>query len=257
MSEFFLLLMAGLLSGLVNTVAGGGSFITFPALLAVGVPPVVANATNTFASFAGYLSGAAGFRQALWAHRGRLFGVIALSLVGGGLGAWLLLNTRETTFQRAVPWLLLLATLLLLWGETIQRVLHAWRARNPHRSRTVVVLLATLLLATCIYGGFFNAGLGIILLGYLTLAGYRDIHLMNGIKLLVSAMVAVVAIVMFGAGDIIAWYQGSVVMAGTVVGGYAAARAVRVVSQTWLRRFIVGVALGMTGYFFINAYAVV
>ncbi len=256
MSEFFLLLMAGLLGGVVNTVAGGGSFITFPALLAVGVPPVAANATNTFASFAGYVSGAAGFRQALWAHRTRLYGVIAIALIGGCLGAWLLLHTREATFQRAVPWLLLLATFLLLRGEAIQRALQAWRSRNPHRSRTIAVLLAVLLLSACIYGGFFNAGLGIILLGYLTLAGYRDIHLMNGIKLLVSAMVAVVAIVMFGAGDLIAWYQGLVVMAGTVVGGYAAARAVQVVSQIWVRRFIVSVAAAMTLYFFIDVYAV-
>jgi len=257
MAEFFLLLTAGLLGGVVNTVAGGGSFITFPALLAVGVPPVAANATNTFASFAGYVSGAAGFRQALWAHRTQLYGVIALSLVGGGLGAWLLLTTREATFQRAVPWLLLLATLLLLRGEAIQRALQVWHARNPHRSRTIVVLLAGLLLATCIYGGFFNAGLGIILLGYLTLAGYRDIHLMNGIKLLVSAMVAFVAIVMFGVGDVIVWYQGAVVMTGTVVGGYGAARAVRVFSQVWVRRFIVSIAFGMTLYFFIDVYAVV
>ena len=141
-------------------------------------------------------------------------------------------------------------------GEAIQRALQAWRSRNPHRPRTIVVLLAVLLLSACTYGGFFNAGLGIILLGYLTLAGYRDIHLMNGIKLLVSAMVAVVAIVMFGAGDLIAWYQGAVVMAGTVVGGYAAARAVQVVSQIWVRRFIVSVAAAMTLYFFIDVYAV-
>ena len=259
MLEFFLLLTAGLLGGVVNTVAGGGSFITFPALLAVGVPPVAANATNTFASFAGYVSGAAGFRQALWAHRTRLYGVIAIAVVGGCLGAWLLLHTREATFQRAVPWLLLLATLLLLRGEALQRALQAWRThnQNPNRSRTVVVLLVALLLSACIYGGFFNAGLGIILLGYLTFAGYRDIHLMNGIKLLVSAMVAVVAIVMFGVGDMIAWYQGLVVMTGTMVGGYAAARAVQLVSQTWVRRFIVSVAAAMTLYFFIDAYATV
>lgn len=257
MPEFFLLLLAGLLGGVVNTVAGGGSFITFPALMAVGVPPLAANATNTFASFAGYVSGAVGFRQTLWAHRARLAGVIAAALIGGFFGAWLLLNTGEATFQRAVPWLLLLGTLLLMRGEAIQHALWTWRARSSQRSRSVTAGLGALLLLTCIYGGFFNAGLGIILLGYLTLSGYRDIHLMNGIKLLVSAMVAVVAIFMFGVGDLIAWYEGLVVMAGTVVGGYMAAKAVQIFSQEWVRRFIVGVASSMTIYFFIAAYAVV
>lgn len=255
MLEFFLLLTAGLLGGVVNTVAGGGSFITFPALLAVGVPPVAANATNTFASFAGYASGAVGFRSALWGHRARLYPVIAISLVGGFLGAGLLLNTAEASFERAVPWLLLLATGLLIRGAAIQEALQAWRAGSGTRSQAVGIGLATLLLLTCVYGGFFNAGLGIILLGYLTLSGYRDIHLMNGIKLLVSATVSVVAIIMFGMGDLIAWAQGGVVMAGTVVGGYLAARAVQVFSQAWVRRFIVTVASLMTIYFFLKTYA--
>lgn len=254
MTEVFFLLVAGFFGGMVNTVAGGGSFITFPALLAVGVPPVAANATNTFASFAGYVSGAVGFRQQLWAYRSQLYGIVGLALLGGLLGASLLLHTQEATFQRVVPWLLLLATVLLIRGAAMQHALQAWRAVNNQRSRTVTLGLGALLLATCVYGGFFNAGLGIILLGYLTLSGYRDIHLMNGIKLLVSALVALVAILLFGVGDMIAWYQGSVVMAGTVVGGYAAARTVQIVSQVWVRRFITAVAFVTTTYFFLTAY---
>ena len=101
------------------------------------------------------------------------------------------------------------------------------------------------------YGGFFNAGLGIILLGYFTLAGYQDIHLMNGLKLLVSALVSILAIVMFGVGDLIAWREGAIVLIGTLIGGYGAASAVRVVSQRLARRAIIAVAAGMTAYFFI------
>ncbi len=111
--------------------------------------------------------------------------------------------------------------------------------------------LAVLLLLVCTYGGFFNAGLGIILLGYFTLAGYQDIHLMNGLKLLVSALVSILAIVMFGVGDLIAWREGAIVLIGTLIGGYAAASAVRVVSQRLVRRSIIVVAAGMTVYFFI------
>ena len=107
------LFLAGLIGGMVNAIAGGGSFITFPALMAAGVSPIAANATNTFASSAGYLSGAAGFRRELWARRRQLPKTAVSALVGGGLGAWLLLQTPENTFSRAIPWLMLLATVLL------------------------------------------------------------------------------------------------------------------------------------------------
>ena len=113
-------------------------------------------------------------------------------------------------------------------------------------------LLALIFWLICAYGGFFNAGLGIILLGYLTLAGYEDIHLMNGLKLLVSALVAVMAIIVFGAGEVIALREGSYVLIGTLVGGYGAARGVQVLGQVLVRRIIILVAAGMTVSFFIG-----
>ena len=244
------LFLAGLIGGMVNAIAGGGSFITFPALVAVGVSPIAANATNTFASSAGYLSGAAGFRRELWAHRRQLPKIAVSALVGGGLGAWLLLQTPENTFSRAIPWLLLLATVLLVWGDPLQAALRHRCEDKQSLSALGSPLLALLLLLVCTYGGFFNAGLGIILLGYFTLAGDQDIHLMNGLKLLVSALVSILAIVVFGVGDLIAWREGAIVLVGTLIGGYAAASAVRLVSQRLVRRAIIVVAVGMTAYFF-------
>ena len=188
------LFLAGLIGGMVNSIAGGGSFITFPALMAAGVPPIAANATNTFASSAGYLSGAAGFRQELWAHRHQLPSIAISALVGGGLGAWLLLQTPENTFRNAIPWLLLLATVLLIWGDLLQAASRRRFEGKQSPSALGGKLLALLLLLVCTYGGFFNAGLGIILLGYFTLSGHRDSHLMNGLKLLVSAFVSILAI---------------------------------------------------------------
>jgi len=243
------LFLAGLIGGMVNSIAGGGTFITFPALMAAGVPPIAANATNTFASSAGYLSGAAGFRRELWAHRRQLPRIALSALIGGGLGAWLLLQTPENTFSRAIPWLLLLATALLIWGDPLQAALRR-RFEGKQFLSLLGVLLALLLLLVCTYGGFFNAGLGIILLGYFALAGYQDIHLMNGLKLLVSALVSILAIGMFGVGELIAWREGLIVLVGTLIGGYAAASAVRVVSQQLVRRAIIVVAGGMTAYFF-------
>ena len=251
MIEGIALFSAGLVGGVINSVAGGGSFITFPALIAAGVPPITANATNTFASCAGYLSGAAGFHKELWEHRRQLPGVLLCAMAGGGVGAWLLLQTPAATFGQVIPWLLLLATILLIWGESLQVFLHRRFAHRKSLPAVASLLLTLLLLSVCTYGGFFNAGLGIILLGYLTLAGYRDIHLMNGLKLLTSAVVALLAIVIFGAGEIIAWREGCLVMAGTLIGGYVAASAVRVVRQSVVRRFIIVVAASMTAYFFV------
>ena len=245
------LFLAGLIGGMVNAIAGGGSFITFPTLMAAGVPPIAANATNTFASSAGYISGAAGFRRELWAHRLQLPKIAVSALVGGGLGAWLLLQSPENTFNRAIPWLLLVATVLLVWGDPLQAALRRRFEGKQSLSALRGALLALLLLLVCTYGGFFNAGLGIILLGYFTLAGYQDIHLMNGLKLLVSALVSILAILMFGVGDLIAWREGTIVLVGTLIGGYTAASAVRVVSQRLVRRAIIVVAAGMTAYFFI------
>ena len=244
------LFLAGLIGGMVNAIAGGGSFITFPALMAAGVSPIAANATNTFASSAGYLSGAAGFRRELWVHRRQLPKIAVSALIGGGLGAWLLLQTSESTFDRAIPWLLLLANLLLVWGDPVQAAFRRRFEGKQSLSTLAGVLLALLLLLCSTYGGFFNAGLGIILLGYFMLAGYQDIHLMNGLKLLVSALVSILAIAMFGVDDLIAWREGTIVLIGTLIGGYAAASAVRVVCQRLVRRAIIGVAAGMTAYFF-------
>jgi len=245
------LFIAGLLAGMVNSLAGGGSFITFPALMAVGVSPIVANATNTFASCAGYISGAVGFRRELWAQRQELPRIALTALIGGGVGAWLLTHTSSATFSRAIPWLLLLATSLLVWGDAVQAYLRQKFAHRQSLSRLAVLVTRLLLLLVCIYGGFFNAGLGIILLGYFTLAGHQDIHLMNGLKLLVSALVALIAIMVFGVGELIAWREGSIVLLGTLVGGYGAASAVRLVSQSRVRQAIIVVAAGMTVYFFI------
>ena len=251
MFEALGLFIAGLLAGIVNSLAGGGSFITFPALMAVGVTPIAANATNTFASCAGYISGAVGFRREIWAHRKKLPRVALTALIGGGIGAWLLIHTSSATFSHAIPWLLLLATSLLVWGDSVQAFLCQKFAHRQSVSRLAVIATGLLLLLVCIYGGFFNAGLGIILLGYFTLVGHQDLHLMNGLKLLVSALVALIAIVVFGVGELIAWREGSIVLLGTLVGGYGAASAVRLVSQSRVRQGIIVVAAGMTVYFFI------
>ncbi|MBE3667724.1 permease [Vibrio navarrensis] len=252
--DILLLFFAGVFGGVLNSIAGGGSFITFPALMAVGVPPVIANATNTFASCAGYLSGAWGFRHELSRHRDVLPRTIIVSLMGGVLGAVLLLTTEENDFLTAIPWLLLFATLLFIFGPNINRRL-AQGSHAKKSSLTRQILPAAFLLLVSAYGGFFNAGLGIVALGYLSLCGYHDIHLMNGLKLLISSCVSLVAVAIFIWHGSIDWLNGIAVLVGSLAGGYISAMASKYIARIWIQRFVALSSLLITGYFFIDVYA--
>ena len=254
--EWLFLFVAGVLGGVVNSIAGGGSFITFPALLFVGVPPIAANATNTFSSCSGYISGAIAFRQDMMVHKHELPRFIVISLLGGIAGAWLLLQTPEALFREAIPWLLLFATVLFIFGAPLNSALRTLAARHKHASSVGALLLILMLFGVCLYGGFFNAGLGIIILSYLALAGYSDINAMNGIKLLVSSFVSLIAIVLFIIDGVIAWYEGTIVLVGTLTGGYVAAHLSRQLPQAYVRGFVIVASIGITLYFFYDIYFV-
>jgi len=252
--EFIFLLLAGFLGGVLNSLAGGGSFITFPALIFVGIPPIMANATNTFASCAGYMSGTYAFRKDIAEHKGDLFKVIIISLIGGICGAWFLLRTSESLFREAIPWLLLFSTLLFIFGNKLNSLLKNTASDHRHASFFVGVLLTTVLLGVSFYGGFFNAGLGIITLSYLALAGHTNINTMNGLKLLVSSTVSLIAITLFIYNDIIAWFEGTIVLCGTLVGGYVSANLSRQLPQKKVRVFVILASISITLFFFFDVY---
>lgn len=249
--EILLLFIAGLIGGVLNTLAGGGSFVTFPALLLAGVPPVAANATNTFASLPGYLSGAFGFRSDIAKHRQKLIGFSAMAIIGGWVGAELLLRQSDAGFEQVVPWLMLLAVLLFIFGGRINAML---MAKPSLRGRLSTLVPALILFVVCVYGGFFNAGLGILLLAVLALSGLTDLHAMNGLKLWISSLVALVAIARFGISDAIAWVAGLAAFAGTTIGGYTAARLARHVPTHLLRLGIIVYGTVLTAVFFFKAY---
>lgn len=254
MFEVVFLFIAGFFGGVVNSIAGGGSFITFPALLFVGVAPVSANATNTFSSCSGYISGAYALRKELMVHKHELGRFIIISLLGGVIGGWLLLQTPDDQFRKAIPWLLLFASVLFIWGTQLNGLLKGMASHHKHASAVGSILLSVMLLGVCVYGGFFNAGLGIIILSYLALAGYQDINTMNGIKLLVSTAVSLIAIVLFVIDGVIVWYQGSMVLLGTLAGGYFAAHWSRSLPQQYVRGFVIVASVGITLYFFYDVY---
>jgi uncharacterized membrane protein YfcA len=249
-----MLLGAGLIGGALNSLAGGGSFIVFPALLAAGVPPVIANASNTYAALPGYLSGAAGFWGDMMKERHRLLVYALVSLVFGYLGAELLLVVSDETFRRLVPWLMLFAVALFALGNRINEAVQRFGGNGGGAKAAGAAALLAILAAVCAYGGFFNAGLGILLLAFLALAGLRDIHAMNGLKLWISAIVAAVAVVRFALAGSIDWYHGSIALVGVVVGGYVAARQAHRIPTPIIRGLVIVYGVVLTGWFFWTAY---
>ena len=246
--------MAGLTGGVLNAIAGGGSFITFPALVFTGVPPLLANATNTFSACAGYFSGVYAFRHQLKTHKKEMLLTVLSSLLGGALGAFLLLKTSESSFETAIPWLLLFATLLFVFGARANTLLQAYSEKNKYTLHFKSIFLSLLLLSICVYGGFFNAGLGIVVLSYLTLSGHKNINVMNGLKLVVSSAISLAAIFLFILNDSIAWVEGSVVLVGTLLGGYYSAHISMRLNQQYIRLFVVFMSSIITIYFFYVTY---
>ena len=243
MFEIALLLSAAFVAGALNAVAGGGSFLTLPALVFVGVPPVVANATGTVALLPGYAAGAWGFREDTAPPPGlsmRL--LVALSLIGGAAGAALLLVTSNEMFAIIVPWLLLVATILFAFGPQLRELLAGGKPSTAKATAGV--------LAVAVYGGYFNGGLGILLLALFGLLGQTNLNAMNGLKNWVSALLTAIAVAIYAAGGVVLWPQALLMMVAATAGGYGGARVARRIPATWLRWGIVATGLVMAGLFF-------
>jgi len=243
MLETFTLLTAAFVAGALNAVAGGGSFLTLPALVFTGVPPVMANATGTVALLPGYLAGAWGFREDTAPPPGlsmRL--LVVLALAGGAAGAALLLLTPDATFRRVVPWLLLAATALFAFGPQLRARL---AGGTPSTARATLGVLAV-----AGYGGYFNGGLGILLLALFGLLGQTNLHAMNGLKNWVSALLTAIAVALYAAGGIVLWPQALMMMVAATAGGYGGARLARKLPAPVLRWGIVSTGLVMSALFF-------
>ncbi|MSU91234.1 TSUP family transporter [Rhodobacteraceae bacterium 2CG4] len=247
MFEILLLLVTGLVAGLLNAVAGGGTFLTFPALVWVGVPPVSANATATLAALPGYLSSAWAFRGDMRAEGSLgLRAIVVVSALGSVLGALLLIVTPGETFTGIVPWLLLVATILFAAGPRLLRL-----ARGAGLGQAGPAVSAAAILAVSVYGGYFNGGLGIMLLATFGLLGFVNLHGMNGLKSALSAVLSVVSTAAFVTAGLIAWEQAVVMSAACALGGFIGARqSRRIVRTDLLRTFVTAVGLVMTVLFF-------
>ncbi len=243
-----LLLLAAFGAGTLNAVAGGGSFLTLPALVFVGLPPVVANATGTVALLPGYVSGAWGFREDLQSPPGlTMVRMGLLSLAGGAAGAILLLATDDRTFRVLIPWLLLAATALFAAGPMIVR-----RTRQREGGAPSVGAASVGVVLVSVYGGYFNGGLGILLLALFGLLGQSNLHAANGNKNVVSALLTAIAVLVYAAGGLVAWPHALVMMVAATSGGYFGARVARRLPAPVLRAGIVGIGLVMSVIFFVR-----
>jgi hypothetical protein len=247
-----LLFVAAGLAGVLNSVAGGGSFISFPALIFTHVLPIPANATSTVALWPGTVASVGAYRKRFPKDFRILLEMIATSLTGGTLGALVLLRTPQSTFMRFVPYLFLLATLLLIFGKELATWMEASLRTSKQPRWLMVVGTNFFQLLIAVYGGFFGAGIGIMMLALLTMLRMEDIHAMNALKTLLNAAINGAAVVTFIAAGVVLWPQALVMLLGAVLGGYGGAHYAQKLNPQIVRRFVIAVGISMSVYFFLR-----
>jgi uncharacterized membrane protein YfcA len=246
------LFFAGALGGAINAVAGGGSFVSFPALLFTGVPAIPANATNTLALWVGTTASGGAYREKLNIGRRVMIPLVITSVIGGLAGAFLLIKTPAQTFLHVLPWLLLGATLLFAFGKHLTGRISADITHEASNKAVTVASIYELFVA--VYGGYFGGGVGIMNLAMLAALGMTDIHAMNKLKVMLGGVINGVATIAFIATGTIVWPQAMVMTAGSILGGYSSAHFSQKLPQAWVKAFVILVGTAMTIYFFFLAY---
>jgi uncharacterized membrane protein YfcA len=245
-----LLVATAIIGGALNSVAGGGSFFTFPALIFAGVPAIPANATSSVALWPGSLASAFAYRRDLQGSRRMFLWLGGASLVGGAIGALLLVWTPSSVFDVLVPFLLLLATVLFALGP---RITARFRASADQREFSIPGATAGQFLIS-IYGGYFGGGMGMMMLATYSLLGMEDIHRMNGLKTFTAVLINAAAIVIFVVTGVVRWPFGLIMVAGAVAGGYGGASLARKLKPNWVRIFVICVGLALSAVFFARAF---
>ncbi len=233
---------AALAAGFVNAIAGGGTLISFPALVAIGIPPVAANITNTIALCPGYFGGITAQRKDLLTQKQRLYKILPVGVAGGIAGGLLLLNTSENSFRTLIPYLILVATLLLAFQPMLKKIVEARLQQSiHHHKKNIVVLLVVF--SAAIYGGYFGAGLGVILLAVLGLLIDDSLVKLNALKQAISLSVNVSAAIYFSFSEQVNWPVAIVMFFGSIVGGLFGGKTATVVRPVILRWAVVVIGL--------------
>jgi uncharacterized membrane protein YfcA len=241
--HFIIVFAAAFVAGAINSVAGGGTLVSFPTLVWLGVPSKLANGTNTVALWPGSLGSVWGYRREMRGLDPRVYALVVPSLLGGIAGAVLLELTPTAIFDRLIPFLILFATLLFWVQEPIQR---RFNLSAMHEARSHWLSWTMLFqLAVGIYGGYFGAGIGILMLAALSLMGHSDIHQMNGVKNLLALTINGIASVYFIYVGLVVWQDALVMMAGAIVGGVGGAGIARRLGRTAVRRIVIAIGVVM------------
>ncbi|MDB5890844.1 MAG: putative rane transporter protein [Polaromonas sp.] len=258
--DLLLLSAGGFAAGAVNSIAGGGTFFSFPALLAVGLPPVVANASNSVALWPASLSGAWAYRKELASYRRYLLPMGIASFIGGAAGGLLLLAAGDAHFAVLIPWLLGFATLLFAFSPQLAAGLRRLRPTSMPTVANAGQAQATagagspagwlVQFVVSIYGGFFGAGMGILMMASLAIGGHEDVQHINALKNLLSAVVYSVTVLTFIIAGAVSWPHTLVMLLAATLGGYAGARVARRIQGPWLRRAVIAAGALLTVYFF-------
>jgi len=246
--EGILLFTASLIGSAMNAVAGGGSFFTFPALIFTGLPILNANATSTVALFPGTITSSYSYRANLDKDRGKLIALSSVSVVGSILGTALLIYTPPTVLKSLLPWLLLIATILLIFKKRIA----ASKLQGHIGGRPAFALAFQFVIS--IYGGYFGGGMGILMLASLNLMGYSDLVKMNALKTFLGAFINGIGVLLFTFGGLVFWGQALLMIVASLIGGYMGAVFGTRVPGKILHAFIVAVGLVLTTYFFVDSF---
>lgn len=251
-ADIALIVAGGFAAGAVNAMAGGGTFFSFPALLAAGLSPVVANASNSVALWPGSLTGAWAYRQELARYRRYLLPMGMASFLGGAAGGLLLLAAGDARFSALIPWLLAFATALFAFSPQLSAALRRMRPApaqgGGHGAGSPAGWFAQLLVS--VYGGFFGAGMGILMMASLAIGGHEDVQHINALKNLLSAVIYSVTVITFIVAGAVSWPHTLAMLLAASLGGYWGARMARRIRGPWLRRMVIAVGGALTVYYF-------
>jgi len=242
-----MLFLSGFLAGAVNAVAGGGTFLTFGALTVAGMPPIVANATSSITQFPGYVTSTLAYWSDIKLFWRAALVLCVISAVGSTGGSLILLSLDNPSFRAVVPWLLIAATALFAAGPWLKP-----KPKPGHEAALGGVFGWIMQFATSVYGGFFGAGMGVMMLATLGLSQTGDYHRLNALKNMLAIVIAAVAIIVFVGGGVVAWPEAIVMIPGVALGGYAGVWVARRVPQNAVRAFVVAVGLLLAVYYFVT-----
>ena len=252
-----ILILAGCLAGIMNSIAGGGTLVTFPTLIYVGLPSIAANATSTVALLPATFGGAVGYRNKIQQIVPWLKLFVPVSLLGGLIGGVLLVQTPTKMFDSMVPFLILFATILFMAQSSFTRFFGS-RAATSHQappSRKWIYGSVVFQFGVAIYGGYFGAGIGILMLASLGVLGFEDIHEMNTLKVILGFLINIVAAIYFVVSGLIYWPEAFFMASGAVIGGYSGAHFAQKVPQQKVRRVITAIGLIISGVMFYRQFS--